>query len=165
MEFKEELIWILDKTNKFINEEMKYKLNIDFVHSLGKKCDSVGWSTLKMEEPDSDKILDEIKKFCKEDGWRARGWYTRTYTGESDWYELTATNFKDSTVADIVNVLADNGSELHLPVIKAFHELIPEPKEYYDSKNSFIYIIHINIFFVNIWNELQPSIFAASSNS
>lgn len=132
MEFKEELIWILDKKNKFIDEEMKYKLNIDFVHSLGKKCDSVGWSTLKMDEPDADKILDEIKKFCKEDGWRARGWYTRTYVGESDWYELTATNFKDSTVADIVNILADNGSELHLPVIKAFHELIPEPKEYYE---------------------------------
>ncbi len=132
MEYKEELTWILDKTNKFIDEEMKYKLNIDFVHSLGKKCDCVGWSTLKMDEPDADKILDEIKKFCKEEGWRARGWYTRTYAGESEWYELIATKFKDSTVADIVNVLADNGAELHLPVVKAFHELIPEPKEYYE---------------------------------
>lgn len=132
MNYKEELTWILDKTGKSINEEMKYKMNIEFVHSLGKKCDCVGWSTLKMDEPDADEILDKIKKFCKEDGWRARGWYTRTYIGESDWYELTVTTFKESTVTDIINITDDNGQVVELPVIKAFYELIPEPKEYYD---------------------------------
>lgn len=62
MNFSEELVWIFDKTGKTINEEKQYQQNIDFVHSLGKKCDCVGWSTLKMDEPDADKILDEIQK-------------------------------------------------------------------------------------------------------
>lgn len=132
MNYKEELTWILDKTNQSIEEETKYKLNIDFIHSLGKKCDGVGWSTLKMDEPDADEILDKIKKFCKEDGWRARGWYTRTYTGQSDWYELIANSFKESTIADVIDATAENGQVVEMPVIKAFHELIPEPKEYYD---------------------------------
>ena len=132
MEFKEELVWILDKTNNSVDEEMKYKLNIAFVHSLGKKCDYVGWSTLKMDEPDADRILDEIKKFCKEDGWRARGWYTRTYVGESDWYELTAIKFKDSTVVDVIQVPDENGKDLSMIIIKAFYELIPTLKEHYD---------------------------------
>lgn len=132
MNYKEEMTWILDKANQSIDEETKYKLNIDFVHSLGKKCDCVGWSTLKMDESDADEILDRIEKFCKEDGWRARAWYTRTYTGESDWYELTVTNFKESTIADTIDVMDDNGYTVVMPVIKAFHELIAEPKEYYD---------------------------------
>ena len=132
MNYKEELTWILDKTNQSIDEETKYKLNIDFVHSLGKKCDCVGWSTLKMDEPDADEILDKIKKFCKEDGWRARAWYTRIYTGDSEWYELTANKIKDSTFADVVEVPSDNGKRVLMLIIKAFHELVPEPKEYYD---------------------------------
>ena len=132
MNYKEELTWILDKTNQSIDEETKYKLNIDFVHSLGKKCDCVGWSTLKMDEPNADEILDRIEKFCKEDGWRVRAWYTRTYTGESDWYELTAINFKESTIADVIDATDENGQVVEMPVIKAFHELIPGPKEYYD---------------------------------
>ena len=132
MNYKEELTWILDKTNKSINEELKYKLNIDFVHSIGKKCDCVGWSLLKMDELDADEVLDKIQRFCKEDGWRVRGWYTRTYIGESDWYELIATNFKESTISDIIDATTEDGQVVEMPVIKAFHELIPEPKEYYD---------------------------------
>ena len=65
MNYKEEMTWILDKANQSIDEETKYKLNIDFVHSLGKKCDCVGWSTLKMDESDADEILDRLKSFAK----------------------------------------------------------------------------------------------------
>ena len=75
MKFKEHLTWILDKRVHRFNDEDKYQQNIDFVHSLGKKCDCVGWSELDMDEPDADEVLDKIEAFCKEQGWRARGWY------------------------------------------------------------------------------------------
>ena len=73
MKFKEHLTWILDKRVHRFNDEDKYQQNIDFVHSLGKKCDCVGWSELDMDEDDADEVLDKIEAFCKEQGWRARG--------------------------------------------------------------------------------------------
>lgn len=131
MNFSEELVWILDKKGKVLNEEKEYQQNINFVHSLGKKCDCVGWSTLKMDELDADKILDEIQKFCKENGWRARGWYERTYPDvKSDWYELKTSDFKDSTIGDRIVVPAADGGEFSHITIRAYHELTPSPKEW-----------------------------------
>jgi len=37
---KEELLWILDK--EFEDNEEQYERNINFVHSLGLRCDRVG---------------------------------------------------------------------------------------------------------------------------
>jgi len=130
VEFREELHWILDCKNTSIKDEAKYKLNIDFVHSLGLKCDSVGWSTLDLGSSDADVILNRISTFCKENSWKARGVYIRTFIGESDWYELRGAQFKETTVSDVINVPADNGKEYDTIVIKAYHELIPYPKEY-----------------------------------
>ena len=64
MVFKEKLTWILDQKQKRLGEK-EYQINIDFVHSLGKKCDCVGWSVLNMDEPDAELVLDEIKDFLK----------------------------------------------------------------------------------------------------
>ncbi len=128
MNFKENLLWILDKKNHRF-EEKSYQENIDFVHSLGKKCDCVGWSQLSMDEPDADEILDKIQAFCKENGWRARGWYERTYTDfESDWYELKTEDFKDNTVLDKIPVETQTGKKIYLEVISAYHELNISPK-------------------------------------
>lgn len=127
---KEELNWILDQKGKSYGEK-EYQLNIDFVHSLGKKCDCVGWSKLDMDEPDADLILDEIKNFCKKNGWTARGFYKRSYTDiTSDWFELKTSTFKDETFSDRVRVLSDDGKELTHAVIRAFHELSRSPKEW-----------------------------------
>ena len=60
MVFKEKLTWILDQKQKRLGEK-EYQINIDFVHSLGKKCDCVGWSVLNMDESDAEFVLDEIK--------------------------------------------------------------------------------------------------------
>ena len=130
MKFKEHLTWILDKRVHRFNDEDKYQQNIDFVHSLGKKCDCVGWSELDMDEPDAGEVLDKIEAFCKEQGWRARGWYERTYTDvESDWYELEPENFKENTVLDVFPVETDTGKKLYLDAISAFHETNIAPKE------------------------------------
>lgn len=128
MEFKEKLLWILDKRNHKFNDD-KYQENIDFVHSLGKKCDCVGWSELDMDEPDADAVLDKIETFCKEQGWRARGWYERTYTDvESDWYEIKIESFKENTKLDKIPVGTQTGKEIYLNVISAYHEINIAPK-------------------------------------
>lgn len=128
MNITERLFWILDKKNRMFDED-KYKENIDFVHSLGKKCDCVGWSELDMNEPDAEQVLDKIQDFCKQNGWRARGWYERTYTDfESDWYELKTEPFKDSTVLDIITVPTSTVDEVYMEIISAYHEQKSTPK-------------------------------------
>lgn len=129
MNVKEHLTWILDKRNHKFQDD-KYQENIDFVHSLGKKCDCVGWSELDMDEPDADEVLVKIQTFCKEQGFRARGWYERTYTGiESDWYELKPGSFQENTELDTFPVETQNGKKLYLSVISAYHEINIAPKD------------------------------------
>jgi len=128
--FKERLDWILDSKERKLDEK-EYQINIDFVHSLGKKCDCVGWSVLNMDEPDADLVLDEINAFCKKNGWTARGWYERSYSDiASDWYELKVCDFKEATVFDRAVVTSDEGTELTLAVIRAYRELSRSPKEW-----------------------------------
>lgn len=101
----ESVLWILDRpqtereelirkypnrkeyqTHIMAYEEGKYKQNIDFVHSLGLKCDSVGWCKLDLNRSDINEILDKIEEFCKRGNWLARGFYNCEYDGfESDW--------------------------------------------------------------------------------
>ena len=97
MKYIEILDWILDNDDKRIVDEEKYRLNIEFVHSLGLKCDCVGWSSLNLSDPRADEILSAIDTFCKKNEWKARGIYTRTYAEyTSDWYEIVPTTFKDN---------------------------------------------------------------------
>ena len=130
MVFKEKITWILDQKHKRPIEK-ELQINIDFVHSLGKKCDSVGWSVLNMDEPDAELILDKIKAFCKKNGWTARGWYERSYPEIiSDWFELKTSYFKDATICDKTVVPSNDGSKLSLAIIRSYHELSRSPKEW-----------------------------------
>ena len=129
MVFKEKLHWILDQKQKRPTEK-EYQINIDFVHSLGKKCDCVGWSVLNMDEPDADLVLDKIQTFCEENGWTARGCYERSYPEiTSDWFELKTGYFKDAAVSDDQIVPGADGTELLLDTIRAYHELSHSPKK------------------------------------
>lgn len=131
VKYKEKLLWILDKENSKFDDNY-YQENIDFVHSLGKKCDCVGWSELDMDDADADEILDRIAAFCKENGYNARGWYEREYTDVvSDWYEIKHEPFRDNTVVDVITVSAQNGDDLRLDVISAYHELKVAPKGFW----------------------------------
>lgn len=128
MKVKEKLSWILDSEENNYSEE-KYKENIDFVHSLGRKCDSVGWSELDMDEPDAYEVLDKIKGFCEEKGWKARCYYKRTYEDyESDWYELRREGFKDNAFCEFVSIDDENGNELKVMTIRAYNEISHSPK-------------------------------------
>ncbi|MBQ2941599.1 MAG: hypothetical protein IJD97_05115 [Clostridia bacterium] len=111
----EGISWILDRPSSEI-EELKskypdhkeylkhlgeyknecYKRNIDFVHSLGLKCDCVGWSYIDPEKIDVYEILDKIEEFCKNEGFLARGGYGCSYDDfESDWYCVNAPEIDD----------------------------------------------------------------------
>lgn len=129
MVIKEKLTWILDQNEAHAGEE-EYRINIDFVHSLGKKCDCVGWSKLDMDEPDAYAVLDAVDAFCKKNNWSPRGWYTRYYEDiSSDWYELKTASFKDGTHADTETVMTEDGRDIKLPIIRAYHELTSSPKD------------------------------------
>ena len=135
MNYTEKISWILDKPKKFSqNWEENIQQNIDFVHSLGLKCDSVGWSKLDLASPRTEEIFEKITAFCEENGWKARCVYTRKYMDfKSDWYELVFTDFKDSTVSDMIDLPTDSTKRVRGYELRAFHELSPTPKEGYTS--------------------------------
>ena len=130
MKYSEELLWILDKPGTTLqNQDERFRENIRFVHSLGLKCDCVGWCKLDLSNPRTPEILNSISKFCKENGWSARGVYTRKYVEfESDWYELVPTYFKDNTLCDSIETTTEEGNRINTCVIRAFHEISPTPK-------------------------------------
>lgn len=107
MKMKEYLTWILDRP-KSETERMRKALppeayqkwqhqhfddkiqkNKEFVRVLGQKCDAVGWSRFELTAPGGAELLEKIEAFCRDGGWLARGYYSRTFEGlESDWYEV-----------------------------------------------------------------------------
>ena len=130
MKYTETLDWILDKRGAKLGDEAAYQENIDFVHSLGLKCDCVGWSKLDLASPRTEEILTAIERFCRENGWDARGMYTRAYAGESDWYEIRFAQAKEafSRFNDFREVPDENGGTTKIRTVKAFHEPNPAPR-------------------------------------
>ena len=130
MKIIETIDWILDKDEKQSKGEEEYRSNIEFVHSLGLKCDCVGWSTLDLQDPRADEILSAIEAFCKKNGWKARGNYTRKYTDyTSDWYELVPTVFKDNTLSGFDDKCeSERGEKIKIYNLKACNEPHPSPK-------------------------------------
>ena len=134
MKIIETLDWILDKDDKSIADNDKYRLNIEFVHSLGLKCDCVGWSKLDLQNPRANEILSAIDSFCKKNGWKARGIYTRTYADyTSDWYEIVPAAFKDNTLCDSDEYESERGETVEIYNLRAYNELRPSPKWWYES--------------------------------
>jgi len=85
----EKLSWIIDKIKNTCGDETEYKENRDFVHTLGLKCDRVGWCDYDLEADHTDEILDKMEKYIKETHCHLRGRYERTNSAEdSEWYKL-----------------------------------------------------------------------------
>lgn len=130
MRYIENLLWILDKPDTAnYSFDQKIQENIAFVHSLGKKCDSVGWSALSPDDPQADDILEKIAIFCEIDDWIARGHYTREYADfDSDWFCIDSVPFKDNTFGEYVTIPTQDGSTIKTCSIKAYRELTAAPK-------------------------------------
>ena len=141
MRYSEKLMWILDKVGEKYDtleeQESLYGENREFVHSLGLKCDSVGWCSMDLSLPKVEEIFEKISAFCAEKGWRARCIYTRQFAeAESDWYELVPTDFKDNTVCGRTETAGENGQKLYVPTIKAFQEMSTGPKSW--GRNTYV---------------------------
>lgn len=129
MRYTEEILWILDKVSVTRKGDTEYQENIDFVHSLGLKCDCVGWSRLKLDDPRAGEILDAIGKFCREQGWQARCLYFRNYAEvRSDWYELAPADFKDASDCSRTQVDARDGGSVYVAQLRPYHETSHGPK-------------------------------------
>ena len=135
MKYIENVHWILDKPGTTIhNQDEQFRENIAFVHSLGKKCDCVGWSNLRRDDPQAEGILEKIVDFCKENSWSARGLYTREYADfDADWFEIDGAYFKDNTIGEYISVPAQDGGTAKICSIKAYRELSVAPKSWYSS--------------------------------
>ncbi len=130
MKYVEDVSWILEKPGTTIhNQDEQFRENIAFVHSLGKKCDCVGWSNLRRDDPKAEEILQKITAFCAENGWTARGLYTREYADfDTDWYQIDGVAFKDNTFEKYVGVPSQDGGTVKICSIKAYRELNIAPK-------------------------------------
>ncbi len=133
MEYREELHWILDKISRETTyDESLCQCNIDFVHSLGLKCDCVGWCRLDLARPKAAEILNAIEAFCRKEGWTARGYYERTCVdADAEWYELKQTFFKDNALSGRESVAGVHG-ELRMEVLRAYRETNAGPKYLFD---------------------------------
>ena len=137
MQYKETLHWILDKDCRFLSpgrqtleeREALYQQNIDFVHSLGLKCDCVGWCKITLDRPDIGELFAKIEDFCRRESWGVRAIYEREFSGESDWFALNAVDFKENASANRFDVPARDGGEVRLERIKAYADLTPGPRE------------------------------------
>lgn len=124
MKYAEELHWILDdpKSTQRTQDE-KFRKNIDFVHSLGLKCDCVGWSSLDLADSRVPEILDAIENFCKKNGWKARGLYFRRFAEkESDWYALRFSD-KGLIFSGFMDAPAEGGRTARICVLNAYRDL------------------------------------------
>lgn len=117
------LTLILDNTNKNINDEGSIvEENVDFFHSLGLKCDSVGWCRLDLTKPNSEELLTVIEDYSNNHRYRLRGTYYENYTGfESEWYSLLPAKYLDyNSEIDTVEVLDKKGKRIEINEIYAY---------------------------------------------
>ncbi len=134
MKYTEKLHWILDEGSSGLQDDSLYQDNIAFVHTLGLKCDCVGWSRFTLtDNPRTDEILDRIETYCKANGRTARCSYERSFLElESDWYELLPTSFKIDTVCGNTYVTDIAGKRISLSHIRAYMENNPGIKKWGD---------------------------------
>ena len=130
MQYREEFSWILDKVGMRLNGEEEYGRNIEFVHSLGLKCDCVGWCTMEIGTDGAEEILEKIAGFCRSDGWKLRGNYARRYVDiQSDWYVLKCDHFRgDDVVYWDVQAPFEDGSQQKLCSVKAYADSSRSPR-------------------------------------
>ncbi len=142
MKFEEHLSWILDdKKDTYSYEEEvldkcisrsewveknwskhveTVKKNIEFVHALGLKCDSVGWCSLDINRPDIDSLLERINAFVLKEGLYLRGNYNRVCSDfDCEWY-LLESQYLSNGEWDYVNVTDRDGNPLTIDEIYAY---------------------------------------------
>lgn len=120
MKTEEYLSWILDNKKDSYSNEDKIKKNIEFIHSLGLKCDSVGWCNLDLNRSDIDSLLEQINSFRLKEGLYLRGKYSRRYSDfDSDWY-LLESKYLSNGEWNYVDVTDRNGNHRTISEVYAY---------------------------------------------
>ena len=71
------------------NSENRRTQNKALVKAIGQTCNAAGWSTLNLDQENTDDLLQKIKYFCGQRGYLLRGEYIRRFSGlDSEWYKL-----------------------------------------------------------------------------
>lgn len=135
MKYTEKLSWILDTDpNKGRGyDEERIRENIDFVHSLGLKCDCVGWCDIDLGSPKAEEYLEKISEFCKANGYWARGWYTRTFAeATSTWYRLGTARMPEDSWTECYEIPTSDGETVKtLGAVKAYMLEPHSPKDWH----------------------------------
>jgi len=121
MKMEERLLWIIDnpKDTYCYNEET-VKRNIEFAHSLGLKCDCVGWCNLDLNRPDIDALLEQMNAYVLKEGLFLRGWYSRKDSDfESGWYALES-KYLSNDERNFANVTDRHGNSLRIEELYAY---------------------------------------------
>jgi len=135
MKYTETLDWILDKEVESGYSEELTRQRIAFVHTLGLKCDCVGWSKLDLGDPCAPDILTAIWRFCEENHWGARGWYMREFAeAESDWYVIRFAEANNRFLGSRSRVPAENEGTVEVLNIKACQDMTVSPKDWAELK-------------------------------
>lgn len=88
-----------------------------------------GMEQFKTGGSKSEEILQKIAAFCTENGWTARGLYTREYADfDTDWHQIDGADFKENTFGEYVGAPSQDGGTVKFCSIKAFRELTIAPE-------------------------------------
>lgn len=109
--------WIERNWNK---REAQIKKNVEFVHSLGLRCDSVGWCSLDLSRPDIDSLLEKINSFAMKQRLYLRGNYVRGFSDfDSEWY-LLESKYLSNGEWNYVDITDRNGNPLRIDELYAY---------------------------------------------
>lgn len=122
MSYTETLIWRLDSSAHGAKFEADLEKGADFVRSLGLESEGIGWCEVDLSTPKCDEMLDQIGRFCKQTGMKAKGHYTRKYcAADSEWYRLKFDVFRAHETSDTFETVKDaRGKDLQLEKVRAY---------------------------------------------
>ena len=120
MKITEKLLWILDERNNKFSLEKRCEMRIDFCHSLGLKCDAVGWCDMDLSRTDADEILNKIETYAKKENMLLRGYYSREFWNfNSEWYILKTKGISPEDW-HWVEVVDNQGNSVDIEEVKAY---------------------------------------------
>lgn len=122
MSYTETLIWRLDSSAHGAKFEADLEKGADFVRSLGLESEGIGWCEVDLSTPKCDEMLDQIGRFCKQTGMKAKGHYTRKYcAADSEWYRLKFDVFRAHETSDTFETVKDaRGKDMQLEKVRAY---------------------------------------------
>lgn len=122
MNYTEALIFSILSSAHGAKFEEDLEKSAEFIRSLGLESEGIGWCEVDLSAPETDKMLDQIGRFCKQSGMKAKGHYIRKYrAADSEWYRLKFDVFRDHETSDTFETVKNaRGEDMELEKVKAY---------------------------------------------